>query len=427
MTAYFTRDLRLKNQFVFPEWFPYTSGDDKAQLSYWIDFINANPSYIGLMPLKEYSVTGALPNLTATGARIYGCGPSADHDVGTNPGGTIIKAITNTGFNILEVAPVEGASAQRLSGVVLDGITFNGNSKADKCVVFKSMRYSKINIACLEAMVYGCEFNVSSTLGENRSSQDNEIKVFARQTTNAVPAIFMDGDATANWSKNYDGVLEVLHKDATGIVVANADNNTWYARIFRAAGGSATNSIEWRGGATSAQSTRFERYLNLQATVAPIAKGTGTYTVAAQNIFVNPDTENGTPAITVETGCSVYDDRWRETTPTPTPEGGAFTTVSATVRTLYPCAVPAKRVFIAGSVVITAFGTASGYIRVPLPVTQNTSSQGAAFAVKDATNGDAGIGQVAANTAYVDILKYDATTLAGANRTILFSGTVEIA
>lgn len=426
--------LTILRRVITPEDFGAVGNGVTDDLTPLTNFINALLSAIaagtaieGRMPAKIYAVSGALPNITVSGLRLIGCGPDFVHSVGTNSAGTRIKAITNSGFTILTVGAADGAGNQALSGIVIEGITFDGNSKAGKGVILKSIYRSRIDIAVLECTTTNIELNVNATLGDPTSAQFNELNFHSWATTNAAIPLRIIGSATGNWSLNKFGRVDIIHKDQIGVIVENADNNLWeLLRIFQAGGGIAVNSIEWRGGATTAQSSRNETVLCLSATLAGICKGTGTYTVGAQNIVAELDKGNSTPNLTVETGSTGFDNTWRSTTPVPTPGTGAFTTVSTLVHTLYPAEVPAKRVHVTGYVVITAFGTGGSYIRVPLPVSQNALTAAAFTCYTNDGTPLGGFGRVVAGDSNLDIFRYDGATLAGANRTVFFSGTIEL-
>jgi hypothetical protein len=111
---------------------------------------------------------------------------------------------------------------------------------------------------------------------------------------------------------------------------------------------------------------------------------------------------------------------WTTTTPAPTATSGTFTTATATVKHM---AVGRLMVFWI-SVAITNAGTAAGNIFVELP--------------RSVVNGQAGGGkeiqgtglqcnwQISAATT-IAIAKYDNTTIIGAPRTVVVSGTLELA
>ena len=406
--------------------------DDLTPLTNFINEVLASESKTGVLGDKIYAISGALPSINDSAVRIIGAGYSVNHDVGSMSG-TIIRAITNTGFTMLTVAPTEGASAQYLSGLTIKGIAFEANSKAAKGVVMKSIRYSDIDVAVTEATTTGFELNVATTLGEATSLQFNRIRYVGRQTANAAVSLRLIGTAAGNPSFNFFEQVDIVHKDEIGIIEENADNNWWGSvRVFQAAGGAATNSIEWRGGATSGTSCRAEYIDILTATVAPIAKGTGVYTVGAQNIQIRClDKDNNTPDPTVEVGATTYwqnsstphyDEAWTQTTPTPTAGTGAFETVSSIVR--------AKRVANGAEIhliiTITSNGTAASFISVALPYTTANVGVGSVFIGRNTGTGVAVIGRVGPNSSTMAIQRYDGAYSGATGQAIELSGFIEI-
>ena len=92
---------------------------------------------------------------------------------------------------------------------------------------------------------------------------------------------------------------------------------------------------------------------------------TGTVVANHPNSFFRFSTENSaTPPYTLK-GVDVIrvEDTYVHSTPTPTPQGGAFTTVSCDLYTK----VVGKTVYFYTTVTVTTLGTATGYIAVPLP------------------------------------------------------------
>lgn len=392
--------------------------DDLTPLTNWLNAVMASNYRIGVMANKTYAISGALPDIT-TRVMIYGAFDT-NHDVGSI-GGTVIKAITNTGFTMLTIAPTEGASAQFLTGVKLIGITLDGNSKAAKCLVTKSIRNGEIEVHCKEATTTGWEMGVSTTLGENTSAQRNIVRYYGRQTSNAAVSLRLIGSATGNPSLNIFEYVDIIHKNEIGIIEENADNNIWIdCRVYRAAGGSATNSIEWRGGASEGVSCRAEHFYKLSSTVAAIAKGTGTYTVGAKSITIDYlDLENATPAVTVETGAAAWDGQWITTTPTPTPTGGAFT-ATAVVKTKRDFLNPKVR----GVVTITNVGTGTGNVNVTLPYKNSAGAQAVSvFSTFVTTTGIVGGGAVNVDDNALYMCEYDGTTPI-AVQSIQFSGSL---
>lgn len=425
-TGAVTRTVQAKlREIITPEDFGAVGNGTSDDLTPLTNFINAvtgsSGMKIGLMPPKTYAISGSLPNIASSGVVILGCGYSANHDVGSI-GGTVIKKITNAGGTMLTIAPTEGASAQRLDGITLKGIAFDCNSLAAKGVVWKSTRYSDIDIACIEATTTGFELNCSTTLGEATSLQSNRIRYLGRQTTNTAVSLRLSGTSAGNPSFNYFEMVDIVHKNEIGIIEDNADNNRWGScRVFRAAGGSATNSIEWRGGASAGVTCRSETFDLLSTTVAAIAKGTGTYTVGANAIYViRLDTDNSTPAPTEEAGASIYDNQWRTYTPTVTSGTGTFTSVTGSGR--YRRIAPGK-IYVEVKVSITTNGTAASFIRATLPVTADAALVVPNFLLGKRTGGgNVCIGTVSAATAQVDIQDYAAVYPGADGRDIYVTG-----
>ena len=424
MTQYHTRDLRLKNRTVLPEDFRAIGDgttDDKTPLTQFINFLNDNPGYIGWMPPKTYATSGALPDIKTSGVKLFGHGCDGFHTTGSLTG-TVIKGITNTGFTTLTVAPTEGASAQQLTGVEIKGITFNGNGKAAKNLIIKTCRYCYYDVTSYDATTTGIELNVSTTLGDSTAAQYNvmRLKSWQQSTPGGVP-LRLIGTSTGNWSLNWFEFVDIFHYNTNACIIENADNNLWgVVRAYKDPAGSASNSFEFRGAATSGESCRDEIFLLFTANTAAIAKGTGTYTVGSQGIVMRLDDGNNTPDTTVETGAACWDGRWVSTTPTPTPDGGSFTSVSATVRLKRDFLNPKVR----GSVVITNAGTGTGNINVPLPYNNKNGAQAAVFGAVVSGTGVSGVGRVNNNSGNLYINKYDGNTLISAD-TILFNGSIE--
>lgn len=281
--------------------------NDLTALTNWLNAVQASGSKVGYMQAKTYGISADLPTINTSGVRIYGAGAFGNHNApsANTVTGSVIKAISgNTIATMLTIAPTESASAAFLFGIEIIGITLNCSNSAPKGLVTKSMRFCKFDICVLGATTTGWEMNVSTTLGDSTSSQMNTIRYSGRQNTSGGVSLRLMGDANGNPSFNHFEYVDIVHKNDIGIIEENADNNLWeIVRISQVAGGSATNSIEWRGGATAGVSCRNETFVNLSSTLAPIAKGTGTYTVGAADIqVVCLDKGNSTPAITVESG-----------------------------------------------------------------------------------------------------------------------------
>jgi len=399
--------------------------DDCTALTNWLNAVAASPAKRGYMRSGTYACDGALPKITTSGVEIIAVGSSDNHDVGSATG-TIIKATgATTGHIMLDIGPTEGASAQRLDAIKLDGITFDANGKAAKGVRVKSIRRSWLDLEVLNATAIGLELNVATTLGEGTSPQDNIIIYNGRQIeTPGGISLVLDGDTNGNPSFNTFWV-DIQHSDAVAIQHKNSDNNLWMiTRTARTGGGSATNSIEWRGGASSALSCRDEHYEWLSVSHACIAKGTGTYTVGAQRIIISHlDVDNGSPSPTCETGARI-EGIWLDYTPT-------LSSTTNTITTVGTCTgryrIEDNKVFWKANCAITTNGTAAGKNRITLPANPG-NVVGASYATgrASAVSGKMLLGYFTNGQQYVDVQNYDDTYPGANGETLSLSGWYEV-
>lgn len=380
--------------------------DDTSAMSNFINSAIANPGVRHVLPVGTIKITSALPSINVSYVWIEGAGTSSHHDLGSLDG-TTIKYSGAAGATMLTVAPTSNIANRRIDGVKITGINFDCNQLAARGILFQSIRNGTLNVYCAEATTAGLEMGVVASLAEGRDCQFNRIYYWGHQQFQTAPALLLNGDAIANVSLNDFMQLDLWHKDGTAFVCINPDNNNYYnTRVFCA--GTATNSIEWRGGATSVESTRDEHYLFFTATKAAIAKGTGTYTVAAKRIFIDiVDKGNGTPDPTIETGASVIDGQWRSYTPTATSGTGTITTSTATGRYRRRSA---SKVDIEINLAITTNGTGASYIRMTLPKASGPSALAQnVTGIETAISGKTLRGLIVTNSSNCDIDFYDAT------------------
>lgn len=391
--------------------------DDLTALTAFFNSAIANPGVPHFLNDDIYACSAALPTINVSGVLIYGV-PGGNHDVGTF-GGSVIRAKTGNSGTMLTVAPDSGGGNQGLQGWAIAGVTFDCTGIAANGLMVKSSRYFALDTYIANPTGDGLTLDVQTTLGESRDTQYGFINYRARcvETPGGV-ALRVTGDSSANTSFNLFNLVDIIHKDATGIIEVNADNNSWnVCRVYRATGGSATNSIEWQGGASSAVGCRAERFGLLSATVAAIAKGTGTYTVAANGISIaRLDLENGTPSPTVETGASVAGPQiaW---TPAITASSGTFTTTSATA---FYQLDPADPLMVEGriGIAITNNGTAAGEVRASLPFTSSADGVAAAVVGYEGSAGVSVLGIIGTSSNSLRILKYDGTYPGGSGKSL---------
>lgn len=113
-----------------------------------------------------------------------------------------------------------------------------------------------------------------------------------------------------------------------------------------------------------------------------------------------------------------YDTPWIATTPTPTSAVGTFTAVSATLR--YKNF--GRMIAFNGSVTVTTIGTASGSIRVPLPVSNSNVATAKAI-IADATLTPIG---AAANVSVAGQLSITITAGVTTGAVVYFAGEYEV-
>jgi hypothetical protein len=401
--------------------------DDKVALTNWINAVMASPSRRGFAGFKVYATSGALPKINVPGVRLIGSGPSASHNIGTIGQGTQIKAITNTGFVILEVAPDSGASSQWLDGIAIDGFAFDCNSRATKGLVTKSLRRCVLRVACFEATTVGWEIGCVATLGEGNSFTRNFIQYVGRQQSNNAPSMTLDGDANGNVCFNVFEGVDIIHHDAIGIIEINADNNLWLdVRISHTGSGSASYAIEWRGGADATHSCRAERFVQFSSTKPGIARGTSSYTVAAKGIYIdNLDVENNTPIPHEEAGATIIHPEWRTmgttgqgASPTVVSQSGTLTSATVTVRWRRL----RNRIEIQGTYSVTTNGTGAGAILVSLPWNSHAQNYAVANFKELSVVGKSGAGVINASASTVNFQFADGGYPGGDGYNVRFSG-----
>lgn len=395
--------------------------DDLVPLTEFFESALANPGVVHWLEEGIYACSAALPAINVPGVLIYGV-RGGNHDVGTFSG-SVIRAIAGNTGTMLSVAPDAGASSQSLQGWILAGITLDCAGIAAVGLDVKSSRYFTLDLYVANATTNGCVMGVQTSLGEARDTQYGQVFYRGRQVeTPGGVSLRLQGDSSANVSFNWFAQVDIVHKNAQGIVEENADNNVWnMCRVFRASGGSATNSIEWQGGISSAVGCRSEYFGLLSTTVAAIAKGTGTYTVPANAITVaNLDIANGTPVPTVETAASVAGPQiaW---TPTITASSGVLGTNSATAFYQLDTADPNYVDFRLG-IAITDNGTGSGEIRATLPFTSSSDSISAAVAGYEGSASIAVVGIIGTSSSSLRILKVDGTYPGGTGKSLTLVG-----
>lgn len=294
---------------IWPEQFGEsvgTGGDDFAALTAWANAVKASAARRGLMQFKRYKTSGRLPDIDVPGVTILGCGPSRRHYDEVIIG-TIIEPTAALPL-VWRIGPQ--ASGRNLEGITVKGITIDCSSLAEQAWQVQSISNSNLDISQFESTVLGGEFGVVDAFDEPdvRDCQDNDIRFYSVQISNAAPGWLTTGDTGANFSLNRCD-FHGIHNDEVAGYHESSDNNKWRVRTYGVPGGAAVNSIVWRGSDEGdAGACRHEWYGLLSVNLPCLAEGTATWTYPPHTITIDdPDFGNGSPLPTVEAGA--YDIR----------------------------------------------------------------------------------------------------------------------
>lgn len=417
-------DLTLSRFVHIDQFGPAADGtDDLGPLTQFFNSAIASPGIPHYMGEAVYGCSGPLPDINVSGVRIFGVW-GANHSVGALKG-SIIRALSGNTGPMLTVSAVAGAGNQALKGITLDGITFDCNNIASHGLVWRSANESHLRVMCSEATNCGLLMDAVASLGDPADPQRNQIIYFGKQlVASSGVSLWVSGTTTANTSFNVFQHVDIVHSNAVAIREQNSDNNLWIStRTFCA--GSAVNSIEWLGGATLAETCRNETFILLSTNKPAIAKGTASYTYGAKDIVIeNLDITNSSPTPTEESGASIYDNRWRSLTGTPTAGSGALTSASYTLRYMRA----KKRMHVAVAVSITTNGSAASNIQVPMPAAAaNNVGSGGVFAGQILSTASALTGVMAQNTSFLKIGTYSGGYPGSDGVTLFLDGHFETA
>lgn len=360
--------------------------DTTPMLNFFNSAIN-NPGVPHRLNKATYCISQIMPTIDASNVIIEGEGAEIHDAGGSVLTGTIIKWIApgSTAAAMITISSVSNASGARVANVQFTGIGLECNSGAiDYGIKLISIRDSQIDVAVVNARSIGMSIEVVASLGEAKDVQQCQIKLKARQieAPNGF-CLVCNGDSTANTSMN-EFWVDAQIKNIQGIYLINTDNNDWnFIRLFRAAGGTATEGVSCLGGSTVGERCRGERFWYYTSTVPIHVYGTSStppspsyaYGSVGHSLFCL-DTENGTPAPIVETGGSINwrkdtsamsDNPWISYTPTITASSGTITTITNIAASYIRRGVI---VYIKIQFDITNNGTGSGDLLVTVPIAQ---------------------------------------------------------
>jgi hypothetical protein len=413
--------------------------DDTLPMTAFFNSAIANPGVEHRLDAKTYAISAVLPTINKSNVKIIGEG-SEIHDTGVLITGTVLKWIGASGTvgPLVKISAISGASNQRLANVTFEGIGIDCASGAiDYGIEILSIRDSVIDVAVANAGFAGVQIDVVGSLGEAKDVQKCKIRITSRQIEkrNAF-CLVCGGDAVANTSLN-EFWVDAQITDQQAIYLVNSDNNDWnLLRVFRAAGGTATEGVSCLGGANSAERCRGERFWYYTSTVAIHVYGTSgspSFAVGSvgHSLFVL-DTENGTPAPIVEVGgeinwrkdvSAMSDNPWESYTPTISASSGTITTSSANMRYIRRGNV----VYFKAQITITTNGTGSGTLQMTMPIAQVGSYGTISTGLQRVPTGYSVVGWVDGGGSTTMIIKvYDGTYPGASGAVIEITGFYEV-
>lgn len=410
--------------------------DDTAALTSFFNHAIANPGAPHFMPAKTYAVTAALPSINVSSVWIEGRG-AHQHDGGSPQiSGTVIKYTGAAALTakLVEITSVSGLGNQRVANVKFRGIGLDcNNGLIGYGLSIRSIRDSDIEVLTLNAGTRGVDLGVVAALAEDKNIQRCRLRLYVRQSEVAVPCLYLDGDGVSDVSMN-EFWVDAIHKDAPGIVCANSDNNDWrFCRVTQVLGGTATDSVQLLGGASSAVRCRAELFHHFSATLRMKAFGTEAYTVASTGHQLLIDADNGTPAPALGTGAVIHyisnntaapEDAWISYTPTLVSAAGAITTVGAVSGSYRKIG---KRVEFKAQVAITTNGTGATSLSIGLPVNAAGTVGSMITGRETALTGKALTGFITTGGSTASVLFYDGTYPGADGRSFNVSGFYEVA
>lgn len=241
---------------------------------------------------------------------LLGDGCDSSHDVGDQGTLAVTELVWSgtTGGTMVQFASPEGASAQKMRGGGMVGISLrSGGGEAAKGLEVLSWNRGRFEDLFFEEFTTaGLAVGCVSTLGEAKDPQENYFgRLSGRFLLQSGAFIQLDGVSDANTSMNLFKNLDVVHNNGNAFDLKNCDNNVFLrTRAVRAAMGTGKGVAFHGSDAAADQVARGNLFIHLTAQDI-IGYGTDTYTYASHdNATLILDSGNGTVAPTLETGAS---------------------------------------------------------------------------------------------------------------------------
>lgn len=288
--------------------------NDTAAIQAAINYVASLRGGVVLFPAGTYRITSTLV-INTSNVLLQGAGANISHDVGTQGAlsATQLNWAGSVGGTMMQFVSPVGASAQKQNGGGAIGIAFQCAGSAGIGIQILSWNSALFeNLCFFNPTVTAIDLNVVATLGEAKDPQANKFSRiwFRCLDGTGVSGSFVrcDGDSVSNASFNLFEDLDGTFYDGNAFLLKNCDNNLFLrCRALRPVGGTGT-SIEFQGSNSSVGATaRTNIFFHWSSNVAPISRGTTSYTYPSlNNNVLLIDEDNGSPAPTIETGSRLY-------------------------------------------------------------------------------------------------------------------------
>ncbi len=289
--------------------------DDTAAIQAAIDGLATNGGTL-LLPPGTYKISSTL-TITESNILLLGFGGDANHNVGLQgaKAATELLWVGLSSGTMVKFESPAGASNQKKYGGGVKGIYFGANDVAGvgiKILSWSSAIFEDLHFSNPKS--WGIDIDCTSSLGEAR---DTQYCRFSRcssrhgETTGQTGGLLRldSSNAGANPSLNYFELLDCYYVNGNAYELGDSDNNIFVrCRAFRASG--TGNGIVCKGSNASAgQAARANMFLAFTGTSATsiICRGTSSFTYPSiDNSFYWLDSDNATPAPTIETAATAY-------------------------------------------------------------------------------------------------------------------------
>lgn len=287
--------------------------DDTAAIQAAIDAVSVNGGYVQFLS-ATYKITSTL-NVIQSNVFLLGAGGDTAHDAGAQGEASatqLVWAGATDGVMVKFASPT-GASNQKKTGGGMSGFflgAFNLAGTGVQIASWANAEFADIHVS--NPRQWGLDINCVNTLGESRDTQNCKFsRISSRHlevTGGAGGLVRLNSSFFGgNPSLNYFELMDCQYVNGNAYELGDCDNNLFVrCRAFRASG--TGNGIVCLGSnASAAQTARSNIFYHFTGTGSTtiICRGTSSFTHPSyENSFFMLDSDNATPAPTIETGSS---------------------------------------------------------------------------------------------------------------------------